>query len=297
MSMASGTGGTFRQVHSDAEMKALIENGMAGLKASPVATFEAAHTPGDGKSHRIAVRRRGHPDLTGECDFTPPVVKSGLWRWLQDLPDWAYPLGAFAILALIAGVVLLAGGGRRRQPVPAARIPVSPAGPPPQPVYPAQAPHRRGDTGLELAATAYTRPQFATVAPQPLPARDSGSAAPQAARARSTRLAGFFEQAEGVIARLQATAGPLDGACVDVDKSRFWIGAASENDLAIEHDPTVSSRHAFLLYEDRLLFIADNHSTNGTRVNEALLRGTRRAVRNGDQIQIGHSVFVILPAL
>jgi pSer/pThr/pTyr-binding forkhead associated (FHA) protein len=296
------TGGTFHQVHSDQELQTLISNGMARLKASPLATFEVQHLSGDGEAHRISVRWRGTPTLTGDTTFTAPSV--GGWRGLRDkltnLPDWAYPLAAFAVLLLIVGLIALfrslAKPKRTVAPAPA-RVPVqSPPPPAPAPL----APRNRTPTIADVSpsATQYeSRPQPPVARPVTTEATPSPpSPQPSPAVKKKTQLVGFFDGTGNVIATIEGLAGSLAGRRIDVSKSEFWLGAAADNDLVIENDPTVSSRHACLIFQDRLLMIADNHSTNGIRVNGEVLRGSRRPVKPGDQIQIGRSLCVIRSA-
>ena len=69
------------------------------------------------------------------------------------------------------------------------------------------------------------------------------------------------------------------------------IGASSHNDIALSHDGFVSARHARIECNGKDLSIVDLGSTNGTFINGDMLRDGARAVRVGDEIRIGHSVF------
>jgi pilus assembly protein CpaF len=103
-------------------------------------------------------------------------------------------------------------------------------------------------------------------------------------------LAGVFEGAGGKIARLEILTGALSGRLVEVERGEFWMGAAPGNQFVISNDATVSSRHAYLIFEDPILILVDNRSTNGTRVNGKMLRDARQALHDGDQIQIGQTL-------
>jgi hypothetical protein len=129
-------------------------------------------------------------------------------------------------------------------------------------------------------------------APKPPPAVMPATqpAAQPVSRHKQTRLAGVFESANGAIAKLDILTGALSGTSVDVLRGEFWIGAAPGNQFVIANDATVSSRHAYLIFEDPILILVDNRSTNGTRVNGKMLRGARQPLRDGDQIQIGQTL-------
>ena len=272
---------------------------MVRLKASPLATFEAQHLSGDGEVHRIGVRWRSTPTLTGDTTFTAPSATgwNGLRAKLTNLPGWAYPLAAFAILLLIVGLIALFRSLSRPKRVIApapAPVPVQTATPPPPP----PAPRNRTPTIADVSssATQYeSRPQPPAPRPVTTEAAPPPPPPPPAAK-KKTRLVGFFDGNGSVIATIEGLGGSLAGRRIDVSKNEFWLGAAADNDLVIENDPTVSSRHACLIFQDRLLMIADNHSTNGIRVNGEVLRGSRRPVQPGDQIQIGRSLCVIRSA-
>jgi hypothetical protein len=91
----------------------------------------------------------------------------------------------------------------------------------------------------------------------------------------------------------------IDGAVRDqqfaVDTGTFNIGAASDNNLVIDHDNYVSRHHAILSSRNGGLAIADRHSKNGTFVNDNRLGDGPTALRVGDRIRIGHSSFEVAP--
>jgi len=91
----------------------------------------------------------------------------------------------------------------------------------------------------------------------------------------------------------------IDGAVRDqqfaVDTDTFNIGAASDNNLVIDHDKYVSRHHAILSRRNSDLAIADRQSKNGTFVNGKKLGDAPTTLRVGDRIRIGHSSFEIAP--
>ncbi|MEJ7796985.1 MAG: FHA domain-containing protein [Solirubrobacteraceae bacterium] len=60
-------------------------------------------------------------------------------------------------------------------------------------------------------------------------------------------------------------------------------------EIALE-DPFASSRHAHLVRQGAMLVIEDLGSTNGTYLNDELLRGPR-PLHAGDRVRIGDSTF------
>jgi FHA domain len=87
--------------------------------------------------------------------------------------------------------------------------------------------------------------------------------------------------------------GPLQGHKFAVNKEYFRIGTSRENDLVIAGDNYVSSNHAYLRYDGGTLSIVDQHSTNGTFVNNIRLKDKPIILNSGDRIRIGNSIFEV----
>jgi hypothetical protein len=291
MSLAAETGGVFRQVHSDQELQALIENGIVSLKATPVATFEVLHIPPDGKRHRIGIRLKSVPASASEVSFQAPDHAAKPIRYFIDhLPNWAYAVLASVCVGLIALVVVVFRRfGKGVKPIPDQAYYY----PPPTSAFPAE-------TAKSHAAITPPLGSLTSEAAEANRGSESGplyssGVAPSAQNAsKKTQLAGIFQKSGQSIAKLEVVAGAMFGQSFDVPGGNFWIGAAKNNDLEIPDDATVSSRHACLLFEDPILILVDNESTNGTRVNGEMLRGVRRPLRSGDQIQIGRTLFRVI---
>jgi pSer/pThr/pTyr-binding forkhead associated (FHA) protein len=93
--------------------------------------------------------------------------------------------------------------------------------------------------------------------------------------------------------RLGAISGPYTGRVFAVDR-RLTIGRSSGCDLRLD-DPKVSRQHATLEPVDSVLIVYDHASLNGTWVNDARITCSA-ALRSGDRVRIGGSVFVLSDA-
>lgn len=283
------SGGVYHAAADYRELEQLIANGLAAMKASPVATFETSEIPADGMIHPLTVFWRSpqgdHPqEIAMRSPLITPVpsasapAKSDPAKAASALQNRRIWLGALAILALLAIALVFL---KRKKVTGPAPIPPHPCGgvldpPPPQP-KPQARPQSIDPEPLPV--------------PQAIPAEEPRPAIPR----RQTRMVSLFDQTEpgGVVAWLEAVSGDLQGKEYPVGRKEFWIGAAETNNLPIPEDSTVSWQHVSLHYDDGVLMIADNNSTNGTRINGAVLRGGRRSLAPGDEIQIGRSKFVV----
>ena len=88
-------------------------------------------------------------------------------------------------------------------------------------------------------------------------------------------------------ARLIAIAGPLEGQVIPLD-AELTVGRDRGNTLSID-DSVISRRHCVLECEGGSWRLRDLNSTNGTYVNGLPVQ--QRALEDGDQIQIGRSLF------
>lgn len=91
--------------------------------------------------------------------------------------------------------------------------------------------------------------------------------------------------------KLLSIAGPLKNSMLAVTGTEFSIGRDPSNLLAV-NDPSLSRRHCLLLRENGGLVIKDLESRNGTFVNGNAVQ--QAALRHGDQISIGDSMFILL---
>ena len=93
--------------------------------------------------------------------------------------------------------------------------------------------------------------------------------------------------------RLGAISGPYTGRVFAVG-SQLTVGRATTSALRLD-DPKVSRRHATLEAVDSALLVYDHASLNGTWVNDARITCSA-ALRTGDRLRIGGSVFVVTEA-
>jgi pSer/pThr/pTyr-binding forkhead associated (FHA) protein len=93
--------------------------------------------------------------------------------------------------------------------------------------------------------------------------------------------------------RLGAISGPYAGRVFAVG-GQLTVGRAAGCDLRLD-DPKVSRQHATLEPLDSALLVYDHGSLNGTWVNDARIT-LSAALRSGDRLRIGGSVFVVSDA-
>jgi len=75
------------------------------------------------------------------------------------------------------------------------------------------------------------------------------------------------------------------------------IGAASDCEITIPNDPSVSSVHSTILFRNDKFKIKDEFSTNGTYLNEVDIDDVVKDINDGDTIKIGKTIFKFKVAL
>lgn len=113
---------------------------------------------------------------------------------------------------------------------------------------------------------------------------------------RWTKVGGYFPppEPERPAAILVGVVGALQDQQFSVEKELFRIRASPENDLCLTDDEYVSGHHAYLCYEHGSLLLFDNHSRNGTFVNESRLGTSPTIITAGDRIRVGDSTFEVV---
>src|SRR5260370_32440640 len=93
-----------------------------------------------------------------------------------------------------------------------------------------------------------------------------------------------------MFARLTAIGGPLAGASLPLNEVEISVGRDETNLVALA-DPAVSARHCLLVCTAERIAIRDLDPANPSFVNG--LPAGDRFLSDGDQIQIGGSLFVL----
>jgi len=81
--------------------------------------------------------------------------------------------------------------------------------------------------------------------------------------------------------------GPDLGKRIELGTAVFQIGRSAKNDLFIDQE-SVSRHHARITFDGRSHWVQDLRSTNGTYLNDELIR--ERALHDGDQLRIGQTI-------
>jgi two-component system, cell cycle response regulator len=81
--------------------------------------------------------------------------------------------------------------------------------------------------------------------------------------------------------------GPDLGTRVQLGSAPFMIGRSPNNDLSLDQE-SVSRNHARISFDGTDHWLQDLNSTNGTCINDELIREQR--LRDGDRIRIGRSL-------
>lgn len=95
------------------------------------------------------------------------------------------------------------------------------------------------------------------------------------------------------LAWLVGKGGKFDGKRFSIDKEQYKIGRNSSNDLCLIDDDYVSGNHASINYMEDNLFLYDLNSRNGTFINDRKITGVSCALRKGDHLRFGNSVFEV----
>jgi len=96
---------------------------------------------------------------------------------------------------------------------------------------------------------------------------------------------------ENLLVVLRVLEGPEPGKGYQITEAPLTIGRDNICSITI-NDPRMSRQHAVIYYYHPDFFIKDLGSTNGTFVNERMVKQTR--LKNGDQIRMGGTLFEII---
>ncbi|HRE99934.1 MAG TPA: FHA domain-containing protein [Pirellulaceae bacterium] len=95
--------------------------------------------------------------------------------------------------------------------------------------------------------------------------------------------------------RLQIASGPFAGRMILVDSDHsVSIGRVEPADVRLDHDSSVSRRHATIEYSNGRFRLRDDGSTNGTFLNGTLIASA--PLRRGDRIVVGQTLIEVIEA-
>ncbi|MEA2480198.1 MAG: hypothetical protein QOJ07_2120, partial [Thermoleophilaceae bacterium] len=135
---------------------------------------------------------------------------------------------------------------------------------------------RIGRTTFQVAAATPAGPP---APPAPTPQRTAVPPPPPPAQPPSP---------QGAQPVLRVLEGPLSGSSIPIGRS-LLIGRSFGGDGSLGGEPKLSRKHArFVAAPGGMVFVEDTGSTNGTYVNDRLVRGSQ-ALRDGDFIRLGGS--------
>jgi len=126
---------------------------------------------------------------------------------------------------------------------------------------------------------------------------DPRSAAAAAATPPPADATGFYRATDGALSRddgdarlvVERAPGHTPGMEYDIGDGAV-LGRGDQAEIRLE-DPFASGRHARLIRQGGIVVLEDLGSTNGTYLNEELVRGPQ-PLHVGDHVRIGDSEFV-----
>jgi FHA domain/von Willebrand factor type A domain/Bacterial Ig domain len=97
------------------------------------------------------------------------------------------------------------------------------------------------------------------------------------------------------IAELEVVQGATKGQRLIIDSDTCWIGRDSAQCQVPINDDAASGKHCQIIHEPSgQFYVLDEHSTNGTFVNQSLIpKNTRIPIQPGAMIQIGRTILAL----
>ena len=81
-------------------------------------------------------------------------------------------------------------------------------------------------------------------------------------------------------------------------EGRNNLGSSKDNDIILNTDASISGHHCIILFRNNTLYIKDNLSTNGTKVNgKDIEPETSEVFTDGTSITLGDTVFLFKSSL
>lgn len=278
------TGGTFVRAQSAQQLEALIGQGIQATRATPVAAFKLENVAAGGKLLSTQLRwQPGNLSATAFIQTPKGKLSSNLIPSLSNLSNfWIWGLGG----CFVAGLILLALSWPDSQPQPAPRSAASAS-------YSAPAPAPMPAPMFKTSGLPQSAPLSPTIDAR-VSADSSRKPAVQTPTVVEASLTAFFNApVSGPFARLIVKNGSLASQTIPVTATDFTLGAVRGNNLLLPGDSTISGQHARLHWENSMLHIEDNNSTNGTYLNRLRLPAGRHLLKPGDEIGMGQTVILV----
>lgn len=84
------------------------------------------------------------------------------------------------------------------------------------------------------------------------------------------------------------------GRAYTLHEGRNAIGRGEDMEIQIEYDKDISRRHGIITYRDGRLTLTDDHTQNGTKLNETYIDGgVPMEIKDKDKIDIGMTRFTV----
>ncbi len=300
------TGGAYVRAQSAQQLEALIGQGIQATRVTPVATFTLENVDDNGKLLSAQLRwQPGNLSATAFIQTPKGTIAPNLIPNLSNL--WIWGLGG----CFVVGIILLALSwrGSEQQPAPPSVATSIYSGNKPKAIESFQSSsfspigddrtpadvHRKLAIQLPTLVegapmpTAYETPSSSKF-PRP---RQSTQTENETQRGKTEFAVYFNAPASGPFARLIVKNGNLAGQAIPVTATDFTLGAVQGNNLLLPGDTTISGQHARLHWENSMLHIEDNNSTNGTYLNRLRLSPGRHLLKPGDEIGMGQTIIVV----
>jgi Inner membrane component of T3SS, cytoplasmic domain/von Willebrand factor type A domain len=276
--LAGATHGRFAFAASQDQLSSAL--GLMITGTVPPAGTPAA--PGPSTAPKVApippVQEPSHP--TSPVKSAPPAgavpgkhAPSSVDLFLAQIPPFARiglaVLAALVLLLLVRIAYLRFGAARTRIPISAGSMPAATS-----PGVP---------TALSAGAATLVR---------------QSDALPVDGYPRETRVAfSWPSAADGrPIGFVEVGSGMNQGKRYPISNSQIRVGAAADNDIALEADDFVSAHHALIRVENQLLYVTDVDSRNGCELNGLRFRNKTYELRPGDSLVIGRTPLLISAA-
>lgn len=273
--LADLTGGRYANAQQESDLPRILQARVRSLYQTPVARFELRNTVADDAPHRLGIQYQlGDKALEQQITAVLPSHGRSI-AWAKSalfLKRNTWPLAAGLGILIVALAWFLSRHGSRKGIVeePGKELPEAAA-------------------PLPLQATTPIRPQAPREEPRLLP----GS--PQAAR--KTVFQSDFRCEAPASGRpsvlLKALSGPMVGRSFPVELDPCWIGSEEDATIRIPEDSFLSGFHAYIRFDQGLLYLFDHQSTNGTFKNDQRLGETSVLISPGDELRLGKTVFAV----